>query len=140
MRIKVKLLEDGKAPRYKRIGDAALDCYSRVTEVVKKGETKTIPLGFCIEIPDGYKGRILPRSGYSMEGISVSVGTIENTYRGEVGATVFNHSQEDLTISKGDRIAQFELAIDVRVTEMEICDELSETERGTSGFGSSGRR
>lgn len=99
-----------------------------------------VPTGLAIELPPGFEAQIRPRSGLALKhAITVpnSPGTIDPGYRGEVKVILLNLGKGDYTIEKGDRIAQMVIA---RYEAIEIAEgELSETDRGAGGFGSSGR-
>ena len=140
MIVKIKVFEGGKKPEYKRMGDVCLDCYARSdwkSIWIPKGTRALIPLGFALELPPEWEAIIRPRSGNSKNGIDIAIGTIDSNYRGEVMANVINNSDEDFIINDGDRICQ--LAIRQAPTVyFEVVDKLSETNRGDSGFGSSG--
>lgn len=136
--VKIKLIENGRKPEYKRQGDVCLDCYSRENAILKHGECKLIPLGFALELPPEWEAVVRPRSGNSKNRIEVAIGTVDTNYRGEVMACVINNSGNDFSIEIGDRICQ--LAIRQAPSVMfEVVDELSKTERGSNGFGSSGK-
>ena len=99
-----------------------------------------IPTGLYVEIPDGYEAQVRPRSGLAYKsGVTVlnSPGTIDSDYRGEIGVILINLSDEFFTVKNGDRIAQMVISpvTRARVTETEL---LSETKRGSGGFGSTG--
>ena len=136
--VNIKLLEDGIIPVYKTESSAGADCFSRVDAVIKPHETKVIPLGFAVEIPNGYEMQIRPRSGLATKGKQAIFGTIDSDYRGEVGAIIYNSSDEEFVVKKGDRIAQCLIA-PVIIASFNAVDELSETERGNGGFGSTGK-
>jgi len=100
-----------------------------------------VPTGFAVAIPNGHEGQVRPRSGRALrEGLGLvnSPGTIDADYRGEVGVIAINWGQDDLIIHRGDRIAQLVVAPVVRMAVTEV-DQLSATERGTGGFGHTGR-
>lgn len=140
MEIKVKRIENGKLPEYKTIGSAGADCYARIKKdvIIQSGKNSTIPLGFAVEIPDGYEMQIRGRSGLaSKSGIEGFTGTIDSDYRGEVSAILFNHSDKDFIVKNGDRIAQAIIAPVIKA-EWYLTDKLSETERGEGGFGHTG--
>ena len=86
LKVKIKLLEGGKLPEYKRDGDVCLDCYAREDVEVSFGERELIPLGFALELPEGYEAVVRPRSGLSFKGLEGAIGTIDTNYRGEVKA------------------------------------------------------
>lgn len=127
----------GKMPVYKTPGSACADCFARVNEKIKPGETKIIPLGFKVEIPSGYEMQIRGRSGLASKGVKCSLGTVDSDYRGEVGAIISNFSDNDFEINAGDRIAQCTV-FPVYLIQFCLVDELSATKRGAGGFGSTG--
>lgn len=140
MKIKIKRIENGKLPEYKTIGSVGADCYARIKKdiIIQPGKNSTIPLGFAVEIPDGYEMQIRGRSGLaSKSGIEGFTGTIDSDYRGEVSAIIFNHSDKDFIVKNGDRIAQAIIAPIVKA-EWYLTENLSETKRGEGGFGSTG--
>ena len=135
--IKIKQIENGVLPIYKREGDVCLDCCSRKQILVSAGSRRTVPLGFALELPPNYEAVIRPRSGLTKDGIDVAIGTIDSNYRGEVMACIINNSEEDFQIEAGDRICQLAVR-EVTKVVLQVVSELSETERGTNGFGSTG--
>ena len=137
MFVKIKRIENGKLPAYKRTGDVCMDCYARTFNIIPAFGRKLIPLGFALELPMDYEAVIRPRSGNSKDGIDVCIGTIDTNYRGEVMACVCNTLDEDFRIEEGDRICQLAIREAPLIGWAEV-DELSETERGENGFGSSG--
>lgn len=134
-----KLHADAIEPRYARPGDAGMDLHACMGETValKPGEVRVIHCGVGIELPRGFEGQVRGRSGFSKRGILVHLGTIDSSYRGVIGATLHNLSGEPLVIGMGDRVAQLVIA-KVEEVELEESEELSETERGAAGFGSTG--
>lgn len=142
MQIKIKRIENGKLPEYKTEGAAGADCYARISEkvIVKPKTVETIPLGFSVEIPEGYEMQIRGRSGNARKNwvqVFNSPGTIDSDYRGEVGAILYNASDKDFEVNPGDRIAQAIIAPVIKA-EWYLTDKLSETDRGEGGFGSTG--
>ena len=140
MQIKIKRIKNGKLPEYKTQGSVGADCYARIEKeiILNENDMVTIPLGFAVEIPDGYEMQIRPRSGLARKNKMLAVlGTIDSDYRGEVCAILINHSRSIFIVKPNDRIAQ---AVVCPVIRAEWCltDELSETERGEGGFGSTG--
>jgi dUTP pyrophosphatase len=139
--VRVKRLSSGaQLPKAAREGDVAFDLYSTVEYELGPGEWYAVPTGIALQIPKGYEGQVRPRSGLALrEGITVlnAPGTIDSGYRGEVKTTLINLSRDPFRITKGMRVSQ--LAIrpvpDVEFIEVE---ELSDTERGAGGFGSTG--
>jgi dUTP pyrophosphatase len=109
--------------------------YACVIPARGKGIAKT---DLAIALPDGVYGRIAPRSGLAWKKhIDVGAGVIDQDYRGNVGVVLFNHGAEDLTIEKGDRIAQLILER-IAIADVVEVDELDDTSRGAGGFGSTG--
>lgn len=103
------------------------------------GDRIALPCGFAFAVPDGYEMQVRPRSGLSANGIHVTVGTVDSDYRGEVKMLVTNLSGAPFVVNNGDRIAQGVIAPVVRA-ELEEVDELTPTERGANGFGSTGQK
>lgn len=143
--IKIKRIENGKLPEYKTSGASGADCFARINEqiIIKPRERKLIPLGFAVEIPEGFEMQIRPRSGNANKyGITIlnTPGTIDSDYRGEVHANIFNSDEEkSFMINPGDRIAQAVICPIYQADWNEV-DKLSETDRGSNGHGSTGVR
>ena len=140
MQIKIKRINNGKLPEYKTTGASGADCYARIDNavVIKAKKTETIPLGFAVEIPDGYEMQIRPRSGLARkDGVKAVLGTIDSDYRGEVCAIIFNDSEKDFEVKDGDRIAQAVVAPVIQAN-WDVVESLTDTERGGGGFGSTG--
>lgn len=137
MKVKIKKIENGELPIYKREGDVCMDCFARSPVLIQSFNRCLVPLGFALELPIGYEAVVRPRSGMSKESVDVCVGTIDANYRGEVMACVVNNTEEVLHISQGQRICQLAVR-EAPAIEWDVVDELSETERGDNGFGSSG--
>jgi dUTP pyrophosphatase len=105
------------------------------------GERAAVPTGLCIAVPDGYEAQVRARSGLAMRhGVALvnAPGTIDADYRGEIRVLLVNLGQEPVTLRRGDRIAQIVLAPVVRAEWVEQ-NELAPTERGSGGFGHTGR-
>ena len=136
-----KQLRSGSTvPAYQTHGAAGFDLCAAENVLVPPGETAIVPTGWAVEIPEGYEIQIRPRSGVALKRpilIPNAPGTIDSDYRGEIGVIVRNVGCFHENIAKGDRIAQAVLA---RVSRAEIVevDELTDTERGDGGFGSTG--
>jgi dUTP pyrophosphatase len=135
---KVKLMHEGAIiPQKADNGCAGYDVYSAIETVIKPGTRTLVPIGIRAEIPRHYYLRIAPRSGMSLKGIDIGAGVIDSSYRGEIKVLVVNNGETDFVISKGSKIAQMvmERCANPGIT---LVDNLSETERGYGGFGSSG--
>lgn len=142
--LKIKRLEHNRIlPEYKTEGAAGMDLCAAIAEPVelKPLERKLIPTGIKIELEHGYEAQIRPRSGLSIKhGITLinCVGTIDEDYRGEVCIAIVNISNESYTIQPDERIAQMVIT-KVEQAKLEVVTELSDTERGAGGFGSTGK-
>lgn len=143
--IQAKILKVDKelpTPKYAHYGDAGMDVYSAEDYVLKPGERKIFSTGLKFEIPEGYELQVRPRSGLAAKhGITVlnSPGTVDFQYRGILGVILINHGKEDFEVKRGERIAQI-VFNKFETAELIEVDELSETERGEGGFGSTGRK
>ncbi|MEJ6951542.1 dUTP diphosphatase [Natronospora cellulosivora (SeqCode)] len=142
MKIKVKRLDKSlPLPKYQHYGeDAGLDLLSAEDTILASGEYKLIKSGIQVAIPQGYGGFVYPRSGLALKhGITVlnADGVIDPGYRGELGVILINHGEKDFKINKGDRIAQLIIHRTFNI-EWEEVEDLSESTRGSGGFGHTG--
>ena len=143
MDVKIKL-ENGCenfCPKKAHPDDAGYDLYSRIDAVLDPLSGMAIPVGFAIELPTGYEAQIRPRSRLAAKHhitVTNSPGTVDANYRGEIKAILYNLGREPFIIQRGDRIAQMVIC---KLPEIELVEatELSETDRGSGGFGSSGK-
>jgi len=146
--IALKWFDHGRGldlPKQQSAGAAGVDLLAAlgISEVISlaPGKRATVPCGFAIALPEGYEAQVRPRSGLASKyGVSVlnSPGTIDADYRGEVKVILINLGEETFEIRRGDRIAQMVVA-PVSAVGFSEKDTLNETERGSSGFGSTGR-
>lgn len=144
MKIKVINKSTNALPSYETIASAGMDLRAHLEQSItlKPMERKLIPTGLSIELPAGYEAQVRPRSGLALKnGITLlnAPGTIDADYRGEIGVILANLSTEDFTIQPGDRIAQMVIAKYEQI-QWEQVDDLSVTERGAGGFGSTGKK
>jgi dUTP pyrophosphatase len=142
MRIAVKRLDpELPLPRYARASDAGLDLHAAARVVIAPGDRALVPTGLAITIPPGYAGLVLPRSGLALRhGVTVlnAPGLIDAGYRGEVQVLLINHDPAAaVTLERGERIAQLVVQAVASVELVEV-EELSASERGAGGFGSTG--
>lgn len=137
----VKTSPDAVIPSQGRIGDAGYDLTSLEHIILQPFKRKLISTGISIELPEGYAALVVPRSGNAInKGLSLvnTPGLIDSNFRGEIKAIAINlDPNEAITIEPGDRIAQL-VIIKVENVKFELSDSLSETNRGSGGFGSSG--
>ena len=144
MKIKVINRSACELPHYETVSAAGLDVRANTTEsiVLEPLQRALVPTGLYVEISDGYEIQVRPRSGLAAKhGISIAnaPGTIDPDYRGEIKVILVNLSNEPFELKPGERIAQLVVAQFTRI-EWESVSELSETERGAGGFGSTGRK
>jgi dUTP pyrophosphatase len=132
-------------PAYQSADAAGLDLVAAVAEttplVLAPGKHAMVPTGLTIALPPGYEAQVRPRSGLAAKhGVTVlnSPGTIDADYRGEISVILINHGEAPFAVRRGDRIAQMVIAPVVRV-ELVVTAALSATDRGSGGFGSTGR-
>lgn len=145
--VEIKSLPHGEGldlPFYATTHAAGADLRAAVDSdiVIEPGEHALIPTGFAMALPDNYEAQVRPRSGLALKhAITVlnTPGTIDADYRGEVGVILMNHGKTAFHIQRGDRIAQMIIAPFVQA-DFQTVSELSETERGAGGFGSSGKK
>ena len=133
-----KLSDSAVIPSYSRSGDAGLDLVSDESLVLKPGERRAVGTGVACEIPQGFVGLFWDRGGWSLKhGLHTLAGVLDSNYRGELKVVLKNLGDDEIVISKGDRIAQL-LVQPVQTVTPIIVEELSDTSRGGKGFGSSG--
>ncbi|MCB0219015.1 MAG: dUTP diphosphatase [Chrysiogenetes bacterium] len=143
--IAVQRLHPGaRLPEYQTPGAAGADLYACLDNPLALApHTRVmVPTGLAIEVPPGYEAQVRPRSGLAAKhgiGVPNSPGTIDSDYRGEVKVILINMGSEDYEIHHGDRIAQMVIAPVVQGAFKEV-ENLSDTERGEGGFGSTGVR
>lgn len=161
----MRLYPDAVIPRYAHEGDAGFDLVADADVIIEPGKTALIPTGIAVELPSGYELQVRPRSGITLRTkLRVQLGTVDSNYRGEIGVIVDNTLPDphvlvnyvltadegtlqlfndavvegnSYLIRKGDRIAQAVIAPVAAANLVEV-DELSDTARGESGFGSTG--
>lgn len=143
LKVKIKRIHpDAKLPLQANPGDAGMDLYSIEEVEIPTGESRLIKTGLQLELPRGTEAQVRPRSGLALKH-SITVlntpGTIDEGYRGEVAVILINHGKETFIVEKSMRIAQMVIQLVPSVQLLEV-DQLSESVRGTSGFGASGTK
>ena len=141
MKVRINSLS-GVYPSYATAGSAGMDirAYLEQPAIIEPGERKMIPTGLFMEFEPGYEVQIRARSGLAAKhgiGLVNGVGTIDSDYRGEIIVALINLGQEAFAVENGDRIAQMVISPVVQA-EIEPAEDLSDTDRGTGGFGSTG--
>jgi len=148
VRIQIRQLPHGEGlalPSYQTEHAAGLDLLAALPDgepmVIESGAYAMVPTGLTIALPAGYEAQVRPRSGLAAKhGVTVlnSPGTIDADYRGEINVLLINHGRGGFTIRRGERIAQMVVA-PVAQAGFDVVAELPQTERGSGGFGSTGR-
>lgn len=140
MQIKVKKLKpEAKMPKYHHPGDVGMDVYSMETVTLMPGEHHRFYHGFAMEFPAGYAAIIKDKSSISNAGLHTMGGVFDAGFRGEYNTHLVNLSDKSYTVEEGDKIAQI-IIYPVEIADLVETDSLSESERGTGGFGSTGRK
>ena len=137
-----KVRENAIIPTYGSVEAAGADLYACLESavIIQPGETAWIPTGIALEVPKGCAGLIYARSSLGTKrGLAPAnkVGVVDSDYRGEIQVVLYNHSAISQSVNHGERIAQF-LITPVLTPEYIEIEELSDTDRGTGGFGSTG--
>ena len=148
IKVEIKQLPHGEGlalPAYHSAHAAGLDLLAAVPEnsplILAPGARALVPTGLSIALPPGYEAQVRPRSGLAAKhGVTVlnAPGTVDADYRGEIGVLLINHGDAPFAIRRGERIAQLVIAAVVRA-ELVAATALSATDRGSGGFGSTGR-
>ncbi|MBP7512032.1 MAG: dUTP diphosphatase [Bacteroidia bacterium] len=143
MKVSVVNSSNNKLPEYQTSNSAGMDviAFLSKTIIIEPGNRALVPTGLFIEIPIGYEVQIRPRSGLAFKyGITVlnSPGTIDSDYRGEIKVLLINHGETAFEVNSGDRIAQMVLSKHEEIS-WELVDELNITDRGSGGYGSTGK-
>jgi len=136
--LKIKILTDGAHPPERgNNGDLGYDLFAAERAEIPKGEMRLVKTGIAVQFPKGWGGIIKDRSSMAMKRLTTSAGVIDEGYRGEIGVLISNHSDANVTIDAGGKIAQM---VPVAVTDwnVSVVDELNDTERGEGGYGSTG--
>ena len=134
--------KSGRIPEYATSGAAGFDISAYLEEpfVLKAGERALVPTGLYFEVPEGYEAQVRARIGLAIKhgiGLVNGIGTVDADYRGEIRVPLINWSKEDFVINDGDRIGQVIITSYEKV-DIELAEELSDTERGEGGFGHTG--
>ncbi len=141
--VQIKRLPHGHGldlPAYATDGAAGMDVVSAENLILRPGMRVAVGTGLAVAIPPGFEIQVRPRSGLALKhGISVpnTPGTVDSDYRGELKVILINHSDDNFTIERGDRIAQL-IVSPVTLAVWDEVDELDDTARGSGGFGSTG--
>jgi len=148
IKVEIRQLPHGEGlplPAYQSAHAAGLDLLAAVPQasplILAPGQHALVPTGLTVALPPGHEAQVRPRSGLALKhGVTVlnAPGTVDADYRGEIGVLLINHGAVPFPIRRGERIAQLVIAAVVRA-ELVAAASLSETDRGSGGFGSTGR-
>lgn len=136
--MRIKLDDGAKCPKRQHSTDAGLDLYAMRDGLVRAGQSATFGTGVHVELPHNTAGVLLPKSGLMVNHDIITFGVVDEPYRGEIKVHMFNCGSEDYSVKAGDKISQM-LVLPVMYEEIEVVDELSDSDRGAAGFGSTGR-
>lgn len=136
--MKIKLDKNAFVPERAHETDAGLDLKSPIAVTIYANDSAVIDTGVHVELPRGTVGMLKSKSGLNVKHGIKSEGVIDEGYTGSIVAKLYNHGNETFYVERGQKITQL-VILPVIVPELEIVEELTETERGANGFGSSGR-
>ena len=136
--MKIMLSPGAKMPTRAFPTDAGLDLYARETQIVSAKESAIFDTGVHIELPPNTVGMIKSKSGLNVKHGLTSEGVIDVGYTGSIVVKLYNHSGHDYKVNAGDKISQL-VIMPILTPELELVDSLEDTERGTGGFGSTGK-
>lgn len=131
---------DAIIPSYAHSGDAGMDLHSICDKEIPPSEVALIGTGLSVQLPDNTEAQVRPKSGLALKNaITVlnTPGTVDEGYRGEIGVILINHGKETYHVTKGQKIAQLVIKPTLSV-DIEVQEELSDSQRGDGGFGSTG--
>lgn len=137
--MKYKLDEGARTPERAHPSDAGLDIFSRETKTVPARGSRCFDTGVHIEIPFGFAGFLKSKSGLNVRHGITSEGVIDSGYTGSICVKLYNNTDNDYTVKKGDKISQLVILPIANNFNLEQVESLEETERGSGGFGSTGR-
>lgn len=138
LKLKIMLDAGAKVPTRAHEADAGLDIYAATDGVVPSGGSCTFDTGVHAEIPSGYVGMLKSKSGLNCKHGIVSEGVIDAGYTGSIVVKLYNHGASPYTVKSGEKISQL-VILPIITPEPEVVDRLADTERGTGGFGSTGK-
>ncbi|OWF49955.1 deoxyuridine 5'-triphosphate nucleotidohydrolase, mitochondrial-like [Mizuhopecten yessoensis] len=135
-----KLTENALTPTRGSKLAAGYDLYSAYNHIIPARGKQVVKTDIQIALPDGCYGRVAPRSGLAAKHfIDVGAGVIDQDYRGNVGVVLFNFGEKEFEVKKGERIAQL-ICERIYIPELDECEDLDDTDRGSSGYGSTGQK
>lgn len=144
VQVKVYRESDLALPKYETAGAAGMDVQASEDIIIRPHDTKLVKTGLYVQIPQGYEIQVRPRSGLSLKTdfrVANSPGTVDADYRGELCVIAWNKGEQEMIIKKGDRIGQIVLQTVPQIEWVEVSNksDLDSTDRGSGGFGSTGK-
>ena len=136
--MKIKLFNNIQLPKKSHLPDSGLDCFMPESFSLKPLETKTVGLGFGIQVPEGFAGMLVPRSSIAEKGLIVQTSIIDPDYTGEIHLIITNCSNEMIKIEENQRVCSL-VIYNVLNVRLDTVFEFEKTERGNKGLGSSGK-
>lgn len=136
--MKIKLINGAQCPKQGRPGDAGYDFFLKEDVTIKAHEVTIIDTGVCVELPKGYAGLLAMRSSICKKNLIMQQPLIDENYRGEIHGMIYSDNDEDLEFKAGERLYSL-YVFPVYHEELEVVDELSDSNRGTAWAGSSGK-
>lgn len=136
--MKIMLDKDAKMPTRAHETDAGLDLYAMEGKFIPAKDSAVFDTGVHVELPEGTAGFLKSKSGLNVKYGITSEGVIDVGYTGSIRVKLYNHSDEPYIVQKGDKISQL-VILPIKILPLEVVDSLDDTDRGSNGFGSSGR-
>lgn len=136
--MKIKLFDNIQLPKKSHLPDSGLDCFMPESFSLKPFETKTIGLGFGIQVPEGFAGMLVPRSSIAEQGLIIQTSIIDPDYTGEIHLIITNCNDRIVNIDKNQRVCSL-VIYNVLNVRLDMVYEFEKTERGSNGLGSSGK-
>lgn len=136
--MKIKLFDNIQLPKKSHLPDSGLDCFMPKSFSLKPFETKTIGLGFGIQVPEGFAGMLVPRSSIAEQGLIIQTSIIDPDYTGEIHLIITNCNNHVVNIDKNQRVCSL-VIYNVLNVRLDMVYEFEKTERGSNGLGSSGK-
>ena len=136
--MKIMLDKGAKMPTRAHETDAGLDLYAMEGKFIPAKDSAIFDIGVHVELPEGTAGFLKSKSGLNVKHGITSEGVIDVGYTGSIRVKLYNHSDEPYEVKKGDKISQL-VILPIKILPLEVVDSLEDTDRGTNGFGSSGR-
>ena len=136
--MKIKLFDNVQLPKKSHLPDSGLDCFIPHDFTLQPFETKTIGLGFGIQVPEGFAGMLVPRSSIAEQGLIIQTSIIDPDYTGEIHLIITNCNNDVVKISQNQRVCSL-VIYNVLNVRLDVTNTFEQTERGSNGLGSTGK-